>query len=219
MSTEITTEDVRRAATGQNVFSAPLAPERFDAWLAERDRQVAEQAGERIAAALVLTDAEWREFQQIPDQGYSHRAWLDARAARIARADSAAPARPTTDDRPFWRDLATGEPCPRSGPVLCAITDPNHLHRAIHMDAPTLLVLDEANATREHWRTVAMNAAAEVERLTAALASRPTTPTPTASEEQVLVAYRAVPQTGGTASVIAMLYHLGVTVTTDGGEG
>lgn len=24
-----------------------------------------------------ITDAEWRAFQSIPDQGYSHRAWLD----------------------------------------------------------------------------------------------------------------------------------------------
>ena len=44
---------------------------------------------------------------------------------------------------PFWRDLATGEPCPRSGPVLCTITSPDHLHRAIHMDAP---VADEGRA-------------------------------------------------------------------------
>lgn len=24
-----------------------------------------------------LTDAEWREFQSIPEQGYSHRHWVD----------------------------------------------------------------------------------------------------------------------------------------------
>lgn len=24
-----------------------------------------------------ITDAEWREFQAIPEQGYSHRAWVD----------------------------------------------------------------------------------------------------------------------------------------------
>jgi hypothetical protein len=27
----------------------------------------------------MLTDDEWRAFQKIPDQGYSHRAWIDAR--------------------------------------------------------------------------------------------------------------------------------------------
>lgn len=26
---------------------------------------------------LELTDSEWREFQRIPEQGYSHRAWVD----------------------------------------------------------------------------------------------------------------------------------------------
>lgn len=26
-----------------------------------------------------LTDAEWRAFQALPDQGHSHRAWIDAR--------------------------------------------------------------------------------------------------------------------------------------------
>lgn len=28
-----------------------------------------------------LTDEEWREFQSIPDQGYSHRAWVDWKIA------------------------------------------------------------------------------------------------------------------------------------------
>lgn len=37
--------------------------------------------------AQKLTDAEWQEFQAIPDQGYSHRAWVDARIAeRVAVA-------------------------------------------------------------------------------------------------------------------------------------
>jgi hypothetical protein len=49
---------------------------------AERDK-----AKEELADALesvtvpsentALTDAEWREFQAIPDQGYSHRHWVD----------------------------------------------------------------------------------------------------------------------------------------------
>lgn len=33
-----------------------------------------------------LTDSEWREFQAIPDQGYSHRAWVDARIAERTTA-------------------------------------------------------------------------------------------------------------------------------------
>lgn len=28
-----------------------------------------------------VTDAEWRDFQSIPDQGYSHRAWVDHKIA------------------------------------------------------------------------------------------------------------------------------------------
>lgn len=31
---------------------------------------------------LDLTDAEWAQFQQIPEQGYSHRHWLDRRNAQ-----------------------------------------------------------------------------------------------------------------------------------------
>lgn len=34
-----------------------------------------------------LTDAEWRDFQNIPDQGYSHRHWVDRKIAlRVAAA-------------------------------------------------------------------------------------------------------------------------------------
>ena len=48
-----------------------------------------------IERAERLTDAEWREFQSIPDQGYSHRGWidhriqqrLDALAERVASAE------------------------------------------------------------------------------------------------------------------------------------
>lgn len=29
-----------------------------------------------------LTDAEWREFQRLPEEGYSHRGWVDAAIAR-----------------------------------------------------------------------------------------------------------------------------------------
>lgn len=48
-------------------------------------------AFEMIAAAghgaEPLTDAEWREFQAIPEQGYSHRTWVDRQIAkRVAAA-------------------------------------------------------------------------------------------------------------------------------------
>lgn len=34
-----------------------------------------------------LSDAEWREFQNIPEQGYSHRNWVDRKIAlRVAAA-------------------------------------------------------------------------------------------------------------------------------------
>lgn len=38
-----------------------------------------------------LTDDEWRAFQAIPDQGYSHRGWVDRKIAqrvRKAQADA-----------------------------------------------------------------------------------------------------------------------------------
>lgn len=31
-----------------------------------------------------LTDEEWREFQAIPDQGYSHRHWVNHKIAKYA---------------------------------------------------------------------------------------------------------------------------------------
>lgn len=48
-------------------------------------------AFELIAAAghgaEPLSDAEWREFQNIPEQGYSHRTWVDRQIAkRVAAA-------------------------------------------------------------------------------------------------------------------------------------
>jgi hypothetical protein len=40
---------------------------------------------------IKLTDAEWRQFQAIPEQGYSHRAWIDARIGeRVADVRKAA---------------------------------------------------------------------------------------------------------------------------------
>lgn len=32
-----------------------------------------------------LTDDEWRAFQAIPDQGYSHRGWVDRKIAQRVR--------------------------------------------------------------------------------------------------------------------------------------
>ena len=51
---------------------------------------------------------------------------------------------PTPDEgAPFFRDLTTKAPCPRRGRSLCTIEDPEHLHSAIHMDAPARAVSDE----------------------------------------------------------------------------
>lgn len=33
-----------------------------------------------------LTSSEWRDFQSIPDQGYSHRAWVDHKIAQRVEA-------------------------------------------------------------------------------------------------------------------------------------
>ena len=47
-------------------------------------------------STIELTDAEWREFQSIPDQGYSHRAWVDSKIK--ARLDAEKP-QPVAVDR------------------------------------------------------------------------------------------------------------------------
>jgi hypothetical protein len=51
----------------------------------EADHEHAVRA--RVAAELRFSDAEWREYQNLPELGYPHRAWLDSRAARIAKGD------------------------------------------------------------------------------------------------------------------------------------
>jgi hypothetical protein len=56
-------------------------------WLAARDARVKAEALE--GAEFSFTDEQWRAYQAIPEQGYSHRAhlawlfntWLRARAA------------------------------------------------------------------------------------------------------------------------------------------
>lgn len=42
-----------------------------------------------------LMDAEWRAFQAIPDQGFSRRAWVDAKIGQRVQA--------VTADRDMWR--------------------------------------------------------------------------------------------------------------------
>lgn len=95
MSTEpLTTDDVRKGYAGSRVRHAyydggkeehDYGVERFDAWLAERDRQVAAQALRDAANAYTDFDG---------DRGTSGvvRRWLRERANDLARADSAAPA-------------------------------------------------------------------------------------------------------------------------------
>lgn len=106
--------------------------EQFDAWLAGLTR------------GRAVTHTQWGvacpESATFPKP---HRRFdeIDARAPRLD-PDEVVVRREVTDWRPadgtersFWRDLATGVPCPRNGDVLCTVTDPGHLHRAIHMDA------------------------------------------------------------------------------------
>lgn len=65
--------------------------------------------------ARPLTDEEWREFQQIPEEGHSHRAWVDwkiqERAAEVnagwvaaigQRADEAVTQRPDLAEWVIW---------------------------------------------------------------------------------------------------------------------
>lgn len=50
-----------------------------------------------------LTNGEWREFQRIPEQGYSHRHWVDTKIAERSRAQFEAglrAAREAVDDLP-----------------------------------------------------------------------------------------------------------------------
>jgi hypothetical protein len=39
---------------------------------------------EHMSTPEKLTDTEWREFQRIPEQGYSHRGWVDWKIAERA---------------------------------------------------------------------------------------------------------------------------------------
>ena len=89
------------------------------------------------AATMVLNRVERVRVERVrgaSDWLASLRQTIDALAALAA---SPAPVVPDAAP-PFWRDLTTGEPCPRDGAVLCTVTNPDHLHRAIHMDAPVV---------------------------------------------------------------------------------
>lgn len=96
-----TIEDVRSGFCVSNGFPAMTRRERglgFDRWLAERDRQVAEQALRDAAAEA----SGYNDACPPPRATWlGVRDWLNAHAALLdrARADSAAPARTTTDDR------------------------------------------------------------------------------------------------------------------------
>lgn len=104
----------------------------FDTWLA------------RLTGGRAATRTQWGvACPEAPTFPKPHRRFdeIDARAPRLD-PDEVVVRREVTDwraadgtERSFWRDLATGVPCPRDGDVLCTITDPDHLHRAIHMDA------------------------------------------------------------------------------------
>jgi hypothetical protein len=72
-----------------------VAVERIRALLAAPSEPADSEAGS-AEGGLTLTDAEWREFQQIPDQGYSHRAWVDR---KIADRDATRDAQVRADER------------------------------------------------------------------------------------------------------------------------
>lgn len=54
--------------------------------LAEAQSEEVEPASEVPEVPLELTSEEWREFQAIPEQGYSHRAWVDHKIAQRVEA-------------------------------------------------------------------------------------------------------------------------------------
>jgi len=60
---------------------------RADRWLAQHDAEVKAQALRE--AGFRFSDGQWRAYQQIPDQGYSHRHHLErvVDATLRARAD------------------------------------------------------------------------------------------------------------------------------------
>lgn len=76
--------------------------EPFWRWLAEHDTEV-RHAALRETLDGALTNGEWREFQRIPEQGYSHRHWVDTKIAERSRAQFEAglrAAREAVDDLP-----------------------------------------------------------------------------------------------------------------------
>ena len=75
----------------------------FEVWVEPTDEQRKERLRVRAATPAdetALTDEEWREFQAIPDQGYSHRGWVDA---RIKQRLATSPADPGFE---VWQRLA-----------------------------------------------------------------------------------------------------------------
>lgn len=58
---------------------------------------------------MMLTDEQWRQFQAIPDQGYSHRAWVDARIDENRRA-TLQDARDAAERQVVLASLVAGRP-------------------------------------------------------------------------------------------------------------
>ena len=101
----------------------------FEAWVEPTDEQRKERLRVRAATPAgetALTDEEWREFQAIPDQGYSQRGWVDA---RIKQRLAASPATITAEQREaMGRALARRM---SSAPDLDA---PGYITVAVHAD-------------------------------------------------------------------------------------
>lgn len=88
---------------------------------------------------VALTDAEWRAFQSIPDQGYSHRAWVDS---KIKARLEAAKAEPGTIDR---EELAEG--LAKYGPEWWGTDDVQHMVSNIVEDTSR----DAGSVAHEMW--------------------------------------------------------------------
>ncbi len=70
---------------------------------------------------MKITDAEWREFQSIPDQGYSHRGYLDrVYSAKMEPVAAVIREVLTEADLPY---------CPLGGGKTCLTLRPEGGHR------------------------------------------------------------------------------------------
>lgn len=107
----MTARDDARAALANIEQARDIHLGRFDgavAWDAHGALTAALERAENAARALLdesvpadefkFTDAQWREYQAIPDQGYSHRHWIEHQVNEWFRRQSSVPAEPFCAD-------------------------------------------------------------------------------------------------------------------------